>query len=69
MELSPVFYSKVNEAGEDLGYIKLANFSSKAASAVREAIVDLEHQGVKGYILDLRNNPGGLVDAGLDVAR
>lgn len=69
VELSPVFYGKVHEAGEDYGYIKLTNFSTKAAVDMRNAVVDLEEQGVQAFILDLRNNPGGLVDAGLEVAR
>lgn len=69
VELSPVYYSKVNEAGQDLGYIKLLNFSSKAAVEMKNAISDLQSEGVGGLILDLRNNPGGLVDAGLDVSR
>ncbi|GMH42932.1 hypothetical protein BSKO_10854 [Bryopsis sp. KO-2023] len=69
VQLSPVFYGKVREAEEDYGYIKLTNFSSKAAADMRNAVVDLEEQGVRAFILDLRNNPGGLVDAGMDVAR
>lgn len=69
MELSPIFYSKVNEAGEDLGYIKLTNFSNNAATDMQKAIVNLSDQGVQGFILDLRGNPGGLVNAGLDIAR
>ncbi|XP_015866140.2 carboxyl-terminal-processing peptidase 3, chloroplastic [Ziziphus jujuba] len=51
------------------GYVKLAAFSQTAAPDMENAIHELENQGVDSYILDLRNNPGGLVKAGLDVAQ
>ena len=51
------------------GYVKLAAFSQNAATEMENAIYEMEDQGVHSYILDLRNNPGGLVKAGLDVAQ
>lgn len=51
------------------GYVKLSAFSQTAASDMEKAIQEMESQGVQSYILDLRNNPGGLVKAGLDVAQ
>ncbi|KAF2307844.1 hypothetical protein GH714_032525 [Hevea brasiliensis] len=51
------------------GYVKLSNFSQSAAADMANAIHEMETQGVHSYILDLRNNPGGLVKAGLDVAQ
>ncbi|MED6215726.1 Carboxyl-terminal-processing peptidase 3, chloroplastic [Stylosanthes scabra] len=51
------------------GYVKLSAFSQSAAEDMKNAIQELENQGVHSYILDLRNNPGGLVKAGLDVAQ
>ncbi|GAB4851581.1 Carboxyl-terminal-processing peptidase 3, chloroplastic [Ancistrocladus abbreviatus] len=51
------------------GYVKLSTFSQTAASDMEKVIHQLEDQGVQSYILDLRNNPGGLVKAGLDVAQ
>ncbi|CAI9277568.1 unnamed protein product [Lactuca saligna] len=50
-------------------YVKLLAFSQTAATDMKHAIRELENQGVESYILDLRNNPGGLVKAGLDVAQ
>ncbi|KAH7512449.1 hypothetical protein FEM48_Zijuj12G0091900 [Ziziphus jujuba var. spinosa] len=44
-------------------------FRQTAAPDMENAIHELENQGVDSYILDLRNNPGGLVKAGLDVAQ
>ncbi|KAA8517035.1 hypothetical protein F0562_017147 [Nyssa sinensis] len=51
------------------GYVKLSAFSQTAAADMENAIHEMENQGVDSYILDLRNNPGGLVKAGLDVAQ
>ncbi|XP_057982431.1 carboxyl-terminal-processing peptidase 3, chloroplastic [Malania oleifera] len=51
------------------GYVKLSAFSQTAAAEMESAIHEMEGQGVHSYILDLRNNPGGLVKAGLDVAQ
>ncbi|XP_068638437.1 carboxyl-terminal-processing peptidase 3, chloroplastic [Aristolochia californica] len=51
------------------GYVRLSAFSQTAADEMESAIKGMENQGVQSYILDLRNNPGGLVKAGLDVAQ
>ncbi|XP_022766727.1 carboxyl-terminal-processing peptidase 3, chloroplastic-like isoform X3 [Durio zibethinus] len=51
------------------GYVKLSTFSQTAATDMENTIQEMENQGVQSYILDLRNNPGGLVKAGLDVAK
>ncbi|MCD9646005.1 Carboxyl-terminal-processing peptidase 3, chloroplastic [Datura stramonium] len=51
------------------GYVRLASFSQSAAMDMENTIQEMENQGVQSYILDLRNNPGGLVTAGLDVAQ
>ncbi|XVE75653.1 hypothetical protein DITRI_Ditri12bG0110300 [Diplodiscus trichospermus] len=51
------------------GYVKLLTFSQTAATDMENTIHQMENQGVHSYILDLRNNPGGLVKAGLDVAQ
>ncbi|KAK4775961.1 hypothetical protein SAY87_023922 [Trapa incisa] len=51
------------------GYVKLIVFSQSAASDLKSTIQDMKQQDVHSYILDLRNNPGGLVKAGLDAAQ
>ncbi|KAL9240125.1 hypothetical protein vseg_014382 [Gypsophila vaccaria] len=51
------------------GYVRLSAFSQTAATDMEKVIHRMEDQGVHSYILDLRNNPGGLVRAGLDVAQ
>jgi len=49
--------------GTKIGYIKLKQFSQSAPMDVSNAIKELQNQKVKGLILDLRWNPGGLLDA------
>ncbi|MBP0014800.1 MAG: PDZ domain-containing protein [Roseofilum sp. SBFL] len=70
IELHPVRASYRQEGlGNDIGYIRLTQFSAPAAEEMREAIDDLESQGVSGYILDLRSNPGGLLYSSVAIAR
>jgi carboxyl-terminal processing protease len=54
--------------GGDVGYIRLFTFNAKAGDEVGKAITDLGKKGAKGYILDLRDDPGGLLQSGVDVA-
>ena len=50
-----------------IGYIRLSEFSSSSAREVREAIENLRTEGMTDLILDLRNNPGGSLDAAIGV--
>lgn len=52
-----------------VGYIRLSQFNANAASEIAATVQSFEQQGVDGYVLDLRNNPGGLLSAGIDIAR
>src|ERR1044071_2855120 len=54
--------------GKDLGYIRLANFSEKSGAEVRAALTNLRAQGARRFVLDLRMNPGGLLDQAVDVS-
>lgn len=62
---------QVNTApdGTRIGYIRLKQFSATATKDMRAALKDLEAQGVQGYVLDLRSNPGGLLVASVEIAR
>lgn len=53
---------------EGYGYLAISNFDSNTGEEVRKALADLEAKGIKGLILDLRHNPGGLLDQGVEVA-
>ncbi|MEB3180177.1 MAG: S41 family peptidase [Nostocaceae cyanobacterium] len=55
--------------GKPIGYIRLSQFNANASMELAHAIGKLEQQGAEGYILDLRNNPGGLLQAGIEAAR
>ena len=55
--------------GEKVGYIRLKQFNANAAKEMRAAIRKLEADGANGYVLDLRSNPGGLLEASVDIAR
>lgn len=52
-----------------IGYIRLVQFSGNAGEEMREAIQKAEAENVKGYILDLRSNPGGLLYSSVEIAR
>lgn len=52
----------------NVGYIAMYEFNSTSAKDVADAIEKLKKQGAKGYILDLRNNPGGLLDQAVDLS-
>jgi carboxyl-terminal processing protease len=68
--LNPVYATLDTSAnGVPVGYIRLTQFSANAPTEVANAIDQLEKQGAEGYILDLRNNPGGLLQAGIEIAR
>jgi carboxyl-terminal processing protease len=69
IELNPVTAELHTENGRKIGYLRLAQFSAKAAEELGENITKLNQQGATGYVLDLRNNPGGLVSAGVEIAR
>ena len=63
--------SRLNTSGDGkkVGYIRLKQFNANAAREMRTAIRELETQGAEGYVLDLRSNPGGLLEASIDIAR
>ncbi|NJN01808.1 MAG: PDZ domain-containing protein [Leptolyngbyaceae cyanobacterium RM1_1_2] len=68
--LNPVYADlKTQPDGQRIGYIRLSQFNANAADEIRTAVLSLEEQGVEGYILDLRNNPGGLLQAGIEITR
>jgi carboxyl-terminal processing protease len=46
----------------NIGYVRLSGFSEKTASELETALVKMEEAGLKALVLDLRDNPGGLLD-------
>ncbi len=64
--VTDVVYSGIIEDG--IGFIRLSHFSRNAGKDIEKAIRDLKKDGLKALILDLRSNPGGLLDAAVSVA-
>ncbi len=54
-------YYGIIDSAEGIGYIRLTNFRQGASKEVRAALNDLKAKGVRKLILDLRNNPGGML--------
>jgi carboxyl-terminal processing protease len=52
---------------DHIGYIRISQFSEPTADALMEHIVELEDQGMDAMIIDLRNNPGGLLSSVVDI--
>jgi len=52
---------------EKIGYVRITQFGEKTATEFDQAIDRLEREGASGLILDLRDNPGGLVDGAVDL--
>ncbi|HTL88032.1 MAG TPA: S41 family peptidase, partial [Leptolyngbya sp.] len=70
IELNPVLAELRPQAdGTKVGYLRLNQFNANATMEVAHAIAKLERDGANRYILDLRNNPGGLLNAGVEIAR
>jgi carboxyl-terminal processing protease len=68
IHINPVKYSA---EGDDVGYIRVTTFNEQTTANMQKAIEDLKKQlgpKLKGYIIDLRNNPGGLLDQAISVS-
>jgi carboxyl-terminal processing protease len=68
IHINPVKY---NVEGDDVGYIRVTTFNEQTTANLQKAVEDLKKQigpKLKGYIVDLRNNPGGLLDQAISVS-
>jgi len=52
----------VSRLDGEIGYIRLVKFNKKASQQVKKALIDLKKQGATSLIIDVRNNPGGLLN-------
>lgn len=51
-----------------IGYLRISDFGATTTKELKDALKDLEKKNVAGYVLDLRNNPGGYLVAAVDMA-
>jgi carboxyl-terminal processing protease len=63
---------RFNKDGDDVGYIKVTQFNEQTTDGLKKALNELTSQisneKLKGFVLDLRNNPGGLLDQAISVS-
>jgi len=69
IRVRPVRY---HTEGDNIGYIRISSFNEQATDGLRKAIADISKQipqdRLAGYVIDLRNNPGGLLDQAVSVS-
>ena len=68
ISLPSVSYNLIPEETR-IGMIKINRISDTTKDEIKTGIQDLSENGAQGFILDLRNNGGGLVDSGVEIAR
>lgn len=56
-------------SGTQVGYVRLSSFNARAQPDVAAALQTLREQGAEVFVLDLRDNRGGLVNQGVEVAK
>ena len=58
------YYGMVNP---EVGYLRITNFSNNTPGETRDALISLMGEGAENVIIDLRDNPGGLLSSSLDI--
>ena len=63
--------SKINNTKDGLliGYLRIKQFNANASKEIKGTLIDFENKKISGYILDLRGNPGGLLDSSIEISR
>ena len=54
---------------DKLGYVKISHFSENTDEEFKSTLADLESQGMKGFVLDMRQNPGGVITSCISIAQ
>ena len=58
-----------NMLEDKLGYIKISNFSENTGEEFKSTLAELESAGMKGFVLDMRQNPGGVITSCIEIAQ
>eukprot|EP00271_Cylindrocystis_brebissonii_P013106 TRINITY_DN326_c0_g1_i1.p1 TRINITY_DN326_c0_g1~~TRINITY_DN326_c0_g1_i1.p1 ORF type:complete len:629 (-),score=96.52 TRINITY_DN326_c0_g1_i1:216-2102(-) len=72
INLNPVSWEACSQASPSdpkVGYIRLSTFNQNSTGAVKDAIGQLRESGVTAFVLDIRNNSGGLFPSGIEIAK
>lgn len=69
LEVPAVFSHLRDEFDTKIGFIRLTEFSAHSAEQMRAAVLQLLDEGAEAFVLDLRGNPGGLLQASVDISR
>lgn len=67
--VTPIIAKLNQEENHKVGYIRLNQFNGNASADMEKTLKKFKSEGADRYVLDLRGNPGGLFDAGLQIAR
>jgi len=67
IETKTVKFDTIEYSNKKLGYILLTNFAKSSSQEMSEALNNLSNQNIDGIIIDLRNNPGGLLQSSVDI--
>ena len=68
VEVESVTQAKMVDPGARIGYLRLSGFQKTSAEELDQAITALSTQGMQTLVLDLRGNPGGLLNVAVDIA-
>ncbi|HHW03050.1 MAG TPA: S41 family peptidase [Thermoanaerobacterales bacterium] len=66
IEVNPIEYKIL---GQGIGYLRINEFNENTTKNIDKALADFKKGGVQGIVLDLRDNPGGLLDQAIEVAK
>ena len=64
--INPITY--YNVVADSIGYINLSSFTDNCSSELKKAYLELKNRGIKGLIIDLRNNGGGLLREAINIS-
>jgi carboxyl-terminal processing protease len=65
----PIVSIKEKYLGDEVGYVRITEFIEPTVRDLHKALRSLKEQGMKNLIIDLRNNPGGLLTSAIDVTK
>ena len=63
----PEHWDFMLDQANKIGYLRISNFGETTAEEMRAAVQELEKEGVRGLVIDLRNNPGGLLLSAVEI--